>query len=52
MMVVENGECVLRFVDGAEIIIKDNGELFQPDIEDDCYSYNVLMSCNRSLIRM
>lgn len=46
------GECVLRFVDGAEIIIKDNGELFQPDIEDDCYSYNVLMSCNRSLIRM
>ena len=46
------GECVLRFIDGPEIIIKDNGELFKPDIEDDRYSYNVLMSRNRSMIRM
>ncbi len=29
------GECVLRFIDRTEIIIKDNGELFKPDIEDD-----------------
>ena len=44
------GECVLRFIDEPEIIIKDSGELFRPDIEDDRYSYNVLMSCNRSTI--
>jgi hypothetical protein len=46
------GECVLRFIDGPEIIIKDNGELFRPDIEDKRYSYNVLMARNRSLIRI
>jgi hypothetical protein len=46
------GECVLRFIDGPEIIIKDNGELFRPDIEDEGYSYNVLMARNRSLIRL
>jgi thiol-disulfide isomerase/thioredoxin len=46
------GECVLRFLDTPEIIIKDNGELFHPDIEDEGYSYNVLMARNRSLIRL
>ncbi|MBQ9504140.1 MAG: hypothetical protein IJU93_03940, partial [Lachnospiraceae bacterium] len=45
------GECVLRFIDEPEIILKDSGELFRPDIEDDRYSYNVLMSCNRSTIQ-
>ncbi|MCR5777013.1 MAG: ECF transporter S component [Lachnospiraceae bacterium] len=46
------GECVLRFIGEPEIIIKDNGELFNPDIEDDCYSYDVLLSCNSSKIRL
>ena len=46
------GECVLRFIDEPEIIIKDNGVLFKPDIKDACYSYNVLMSCNRSKISL
>ena len=46
------GECVLRFIDSPEIIIKDNGKLFKPNINDDSYSYNVLMSCNRSVIRV
>ncbi len=46
------GECVLRFIGEPEIIIKDNGELFKPDIEDDSYSYDVLMSCNSSTIRL
>lgn len=44
------GECVFRFIDNIEIIIKDNGELFKPNISDENYSYNVLMSCNRSMI--
>ncbi len=46
------GECVLRFMGEPEIIIKDNGELFKPDIEDDSYSYDVLLSCNSSTIRL
>lgn len=46
------GECVLRFIDRPEIIIKDNGELFEPDIRDDRYSYNVLMLRNCSTIRV
>ena len=44
------GECVLRFIDEPEIIIKDNGELFKPDIEDERLTYNVLMSCNSNRI--
>lgn len=44
------GECVLRFIDEPEIIIKDNGELFEPDINDDRLSYNVLMLNNCSTI--
>lgn len=40
------GECVLRFLDRPEIIIKDNGDLMKPDIQDERLSYNVLMSCN------
>ncbi len=46
------GECVLRFIGEPEIIIKDNGELFQPDIQDDRLSYNALMSCNSSTIHL
>ena len=44
------GECVLRFIDEPEIIIKDNGKLFKPDIEDERLTYNVLMSCNSNII--
>ena len=44
------GECVLRFIGDPEIIIKDNGELFKPDIADERHSYNVLMSCNSNKI--
>ena len=46
------GECVLRFIGEPEIIMKDNGELFQPDIQDDRLRYNVLLSCNSSTIRL
>lgn len=46
------GECVLRFIGEPEIIIKDNGELFQPDIQDDRLSYNALLSCNNSTIHL
>ena len=46
------GECVLRFIGEPEIIIKDNGELFQPDIQDDRLSYNALLSCNSSTIHL
>lgn len=46
------GECVLRFVGEPEIIIKDNGELFCPDIQDDRLSYNALLSCNSSTIHL
>ncbi len=44
------GECVLRFTGAPEIIIKDNGELNKPDINDDRHSYNVLMSSNNNKI--
>ena len=46
------GECVLRFIGEPELIIKDDGELFRPDIEDERLSYNVLMSCNSNIIRI
>lgn len=46
------GECVLRFIEKPEIIIKDNGALFQPDIQDDRLSYNALLSCNSSTIHL
>lgn len=46
------GECVLRFIGKPEIIIKDNGALFQPDIQDDRLSYNALLSCNSSTIHL
>ncbi len=46
------GECVLRFIGEPEIIIKDNGELFQPVIQDDHLSYNALLSCNSSTIHL
>lgn len=44
------GECVIRLIGDPEIIFKDNGELFKPDISDDRYSYNVLMACNNNKI--
>ncbi len=46
------GECVLRFIDEPEIIIKDNGVLFKSDIEDERLSYNILMSCNCNTIHL
>ena len=46
------GECVIRFIDKAEIVIKDNGELFQPDIKDERLSYSILMSRNINMIRV
>lgn len=46
------GECVLRFLDDPQVIIKDNGKLFKPDVDDERVSYNVLMSCNSSMIRI
>ena len=46
------GECVLRFIGEPEIIIKNNGEMFQPDIQDDRLSYNALLSCNSSTIHL
>ncbi len=44
------GECVLRFTGDPEVIIKDSGELFKPEIIDDRHVYNVLMSCNSNKI--
>ena len=44
------GECVLRFMGETEIIVKDNGELFDPGIQDPRMTYNVLMSCNNNKI--
>ena len=46
------GECVIRFTDKTEITIKDNGELFKPDIEDERLRYNLLMSRNNNIIRI
>ena len=46
------GECVLRFIEEPVVVIKDNGELFKPDIENDHISYNVLMSSNSNTIRI
>ena len=46
------GECVLRFIEEPEIIIKDNGPLFKPNIKNKYYNYSILMSCNRSTIRI
>ena len=37
------GECVLRFIDEPEIIIKDNGALFDPDMKDERVRYHVLL---------
>ena len=46
------GECVLRFIDEPEVIIKDNGELFDPDIKDERVHYDVLLACNSSTIKL
>ena len=46
------GECVIRFIDDSQVVIKDNGKLFKPGIDDERFSYNVLMSCNSSTIRV
>ncbi len=39
-------------MDKTEITVKDNGELFEPDIEDERLSYNVLMARNSNTIRI
>ena len=46
------GECVIRFIDEPEITVKNNAPLFKPEIEDERLSYNILMSCNSSKIRV
>lgn len=46
------GECVLRFIDDPEVIIKDNGELFDPGLEDELVHYHVILSGNSSTIRL
>lgn len=46
------GECVLRFIDEPEVIIKDNGELFDPGLEDELVHYHVILSSNCSSIRL
>ena len=46
------GECVLKFIEGPEIVIKDNGELFKPDIKDERLRYNILLSRNNNTIRI
>ena len=46
------GECVLRFTGDPEIIIKDNGELFEPAVESELLAHNVLMSCNSNTIHV
>ena len=46
------GECVIKFTDKTEITIKDNGELFKPDIEDERLRYHLLMSRNSNTIRI
>lgn len=46
------GECVLRFIGEPEIIIKDNGKVFRPDIQDGRLSYNTILSCNSSTVHL
>jgi len=46
------GECVLRFIDEPEIIIKDDGALFDPDMKDERVHYHVLLACNSCTIRL
>ena|GEM_PF-1170253 len=46
------GECVLRFIDEPEIIIKDNGELFDPQMKDERIHYDVILSSNSSTIHL
>ena len=46
------GECVLRFIDEPEIIIKDNGALFDPDMKDERVRYHVLLACNSCTIHL
>ncbi len=44
------GECVLRFIDEPEVVIKDNGKLFDPGMEDECVRHDVILSSNNSTI--
>ena len=46
------GECVLRFIDEPEIIIKDDGALFDPDMKDERVRYHVLLACNSCTIHL
>lgn len=45
------GECVLRFIDEPEVIIKDDGVLFDLGMEDDHVRYKVISSSNTNTIR-
>lgn len=44
------GECVLRLTEEPEVIIKDNGALFDPEMEDEHVHYNVILSSNSCTI--
>ncbi len=44
------GECVIRLLDKPEIILKDNGELMEPEIQDARLRYDVLMARNSNKI--
>ena len=44
--------CVIVFIDEPEIIIKDDGALFDPDMKDERVHYHVLLACNSCTIRL
>ena len=46
------GECVIRYLEEPEILIKDSGELGETEIKDERLSYNVLFSRNCNTIRI
>ena len=46
------GECVLKFIDEPEVIIKDNGVLFVPVMEGEPVRHDVILSCNSNTIHM
>lgn len=45
------GECVLSFIDVPEIILKDNGTLFDPELGDARVQHHVVLSSNSNTIR-
>ena len=46
------GECVLRFIDEPEIIIKDSGVLFDPGMEEKGVRHDVILSRNSNAIHL